>query len=144
MDPSSSRQFARIGRFAETNFPEALTVGIVKEDTILLPRPNGIGLHHARPLHLKEQSTRTTRSRKHGLMDRRLDRIELIVSAQDVANMRAQSVHSGEADNGVHVRYAASTDSADTEQQDGLRSRPSLSADSQRAFSGELIVSRET
>lgn len=132
-------QLARIGCFTETHLGEALTVRIVKEDAILLAGPDGIGFDHARPLHLKEETARTPRTLDCALVHGGLLWIELIVSAQGVANVRAESVQGRKANNGVHANYTASTTHATTEAENRRRYRHSLSAKRRLPFSYDSL-----
>src|SRR5579871_6722670 len=90
------------------NLGKALAVGVIEEDTVLLTGPDSIGFDHARPLYLKEQAARPARSFNHRLMHRRLCRIKLIVGAQGIANVIAESIQGGQTNNAVHASYGAS------------------------------------
>src|SRR5262249_12501009 len=77
---------------------------VIQDDAILLARLDGIGLDHARPLDLEEQSAGPARARDDGLAQGGLGWVKLIVVAQHVQNVGSQLVERLETNNGIHRR----------------------------------------
>src|SRR5262249_14328603 len=108
---SSACQFEWIGGLAQTHLGEADSRRIVKENAILLARPDGIGPQQTRASHVEAQPARFTAACDQSLPQGSLFRVEGIVAAQgrvDVAPQLFQARKrgdSGHGDSAISGRY---------------------------------------
>jgi hypothetical protein len=101
--PALGGQLPHVGRLAQAALAEAHALRVMEKDAILLPGPHRVGLEQPRSLYLKEQPTRPPATQDGRLVERRLVRIEAIVTAQDFADVPAQVFEGRERDDRVHA-----------------------------------------
>src|SRR5262249_38134032 len=100
---TGARELSWVGPFGQPRLGETLPGGVVEQDAVFVPGPEGVGLDQARALDVEEQAAGPAGANQQLLAQGRLARVELVVPAEGVQDVAAEGFEGGQGQNSVHA-----------------------------------------